>query len=41
MTIENILRVQLNLSYAIKEKGNNINPKNKKKQRWIKIGKIS
>lgn len=40
-TIEIILRVQLGLPYAVSNTGNNINPKTKKKARWILIGKIN
>lgn len=39
-TIESILREQLNLPYAISEKGNNVNPNTGKKQRWIMFGRI-
>ena len=40
-TLETLLRDELQLNYAIKEKGNNVNPKTKKKQRWISIGVIN
>lgn len=40
-TIESLLRNELGLPYAIKEKGTNVNPKTKSRGRWIKIGKIN
>ena len=39
-TLETLLRDKLQLNFAIKEQGNNVNPKTKKKQRWISIGTI-
>ena len=40
-TLETLLRDELQLNFAIKEQGNNVNPKTKKKQRWISIGTIN